>query len=137
MLSNLRRQRPRTEQEVQEAEAAFDVAADAESRAEADALQASRAEIESKDAVDNLKSQAKNRLLAFGANMPMVMQEIDKARWVHSRPLGPLGMHVKLKDLKYRDAFHSVLGSTLCQFAVRCEQDRRTMLDILKRCARR
>jgi chromosome segregation ATPase len=134
LLSNLRRQRPRSEQEVEEAEKAFDAAKEAESRAHEEAMQALRAEHESKEAVDNLRLQATNRLAAFGHNISIVMQEIDRARWVHSKPLGPLGMHVRLKDLKYRNAFHSVFGSTLCQFAVQCDQDRKTMMDILKRC---
>ena len=137
LASNLRRSRPKAEQDVAEAEKTFEVADQAEVQAKDEAMRASRAETESKEAVDNLRQQATNRLAAFGSNMALVMQEINRARWVHSKPLGPLGMHVKLKDLKYRNAFHSVLGTTLCQFAVRCEQDRRTMMDILSRCARR
>lgn len=136
LLSNLRRQRPRTEQDVQEAESAFEVAQEAESKAQSEALQAAKNEQASKEAIDNLRSQSTNRLNAFGSQMPLVMAEINKARWSHSKPIGPLGMHVKLKNVKYRDAFHRVLGSTLCQFAVRCEQDRRTMMEILKRCSR-
>ena len=137
LASKLRQNRPKSEQEVQEAEKAFEMAQHAEAQASGEALQASNAESASKEAVDNLRLQATNRLAAFGHNISSVMQEIDRARWVHSRPIGPLGMHVKLKDLKYRDAFHSVFGSTLCQFAVRCEQDRKTMMEILKRCTRK
>lgn len=137
LVSKLRQKRPRSEQEVQEAEKAFEAAQQVEEQAHGEALQASKAESSSREAVENLRLQATNRLAAFGSNVSSVMQEIDRARWAHSRPIGPLGMHVKLKDLKYRDAFHSVFGSTLCQFAVRCEQDRKTMMEILKRCSRK
>lgn len=95
-----------------------------------------KAESDVKESIDNLKTQATNRLSAFGSRMDSVMREIDAARWVHSKPIGPLGMYVKLKDPRYQNAFHSVMGMTLCQFAVRCDQDRRTMMEILKRCGR-
>ena len=85
----------------------------------------------------NLEGQSSDRLSAFGTNLALVMEEIRRARWVHSPPIGPLGLYVKLEDMDYKDAFHSLLGQSLCTFAVRDPRDRTTMLSIMQRCAKR
>lgn len=136
-LHNLTRQRPKLEQDVQLAEENVASAQEAEEQAKGNWEQAQQAENGRQETIHNLKAQANNRLAAFGQRMDLVMNAIARARWVHSKPIGPLGMHVKLKDMRYRDAFHQVIGSQLCQFAVRCSEDRQTMLDILKDCGTR
>ena len=85
----------------------------------------------------NLEGQSTDRLSAFGTNLTLILDEIRKTRWVHSPPIGPLGLYVKLEDMDYKDAFHSLLGQILCTFAVRDHRDRSTMLNILQRCAKR
>lgn len=136
MLSKLRRQKPKTEQDLDEARRTFEMAEAAEENARAEALEAQRLESNHSHTINNLKMQAKDKLTAFGDKLELVMAEIGRARWKHSKPIGPLGQHVKLNDKRYQEAFQQVMGSTLCQFAVRCEEDRRTMMDILFRCQR-
>jgi chromosome segregation ATPase len=135
LLANLRRQKPRLEQAVTEATEAVTKAEEIEKRATDARASAGKAESDKAAIIDNLKAQSTNRLNAFGHNISSVMREIDKAKWVMGKPIGPLGMHVKLEDPRYTQAFHSILASTLCQFAVRCDQDRRTMTAILRKCA--
>lgn len=87
--------------------------------------------------VRNLEGQSTDRLSAFGTNLPRVLDDIRKARWVHSPPIGPLGMYVRLDDMRYKNAIHSLLGSALCGFAVRHNTDKATMLKILQNAVKR
>jgi chromosome segregation ATPase len=134
LTANLRRQRPKIEQTITDAEAALVVAEAAANSATDTKLEASKQEAEQARRIENLKAQTGNRLNAFGNRIDLVMREIDKARWTAARPIGPLGMSVSLNDPRYKDTFHKQMGQTLCQFAVRNDQDRKTMMDILKRC---
>jgi len=109
-------------------------------RGEEGALQAQynehHKEVENKrQLLGNLEHQAKNRMATFGTGLDHVFKEFDRAKWVHSRPLGPLGAHVQLEDPKYQETMSSLLGQLMCCFAVRCSQDKATLMDILKRCA--
>ncbi|ORY25918.1 hypothetical protein BCR39DRAFT_542516 [Naematelia encephala] len=77
----------------------------------------------------NLERQKSSRLSAFGTRMDQFVEEMKRQRW-EGPVLGPLGLHVKLEDNQYRDAFHSVLGSLLCSFAVTTWNDR-TKLQVM------
>jgi chromosome segregation ATPase len=105
---------------------------DLEQQRDAQEAEASRA----KNTIRNLETQVSNRLSAFGTNIEAVLQEIDAARWRHSKPLGPLGRYVHLNDFQYKDVVSSHLGLLLCGFAVRCKEDRVQMMSILHRCSK-
>ena len=83
----------------------------------------------------NLENQAGNRLSAFGTNLDAVFQEFDRARWVKSRPLGPLGQYVQLVSDQYKDVITNQLGPLMCAFAVQDRTDKATCMQILQRCA--
>nr|XP_019004110.1 uncharacterized protein I203_03268 [Kwoniella mangroviensis CBS 8507]OCF67571.1 hypothetical protein I203_03268 [Kwoniella mangroviensis CBS 8507] len=83
--------------------------------------------------IKNLEGQSTNRLAAFGQGLNNVMRDIQRTKWRHSPPLGPLGMYVKLNDMYYRDTIQGILGATLCTFAVRDPHDRATLVEILRR----
>ncbi|WVF68702.1 hypothetical protein IAT40_003474 [Kwoniella sp. CBS 6097] len=85
------------------------------------------------DQISNLEKQSVNRLSAFGGGLDHVMRDIQRTQWVHSPPIGPLGMHVRLEDMSYRDLLHAVLGVNLCSFAVRHPRDRQTLTNILNK----
>jgi len=136
LIANLKRTKPKWEQTITEAEEAL-------AKAEAEEKIATNVRMEtSKEAkdmgarIDNLKAQSGSRLNAFGNKMDLVMREIDRAHWTAGKPIGPLGMHVSLTDHRYKDAFHSLMGQTLCLFAVLNDRDRSTMKEILVRCQR-
>lgn len=78
-------------------------------------------------------------LAAFGRNLRAVYQAIDRAQWVHSKPIGPLGMHVSLKDseARYQRLLDTMLSSTLTSWAVRDWRDKRTLLSIFQQCISR
>ena len=87
--------------------------------------------------IKNLEGQAANRNSAFGHRLELVFNEIDRATWVHSKPLGPLGMYVQLEDHRYKDIVSTLLGSLLCSFAVRHARDKQTLMNILRQCVQR
>lgn len=80
----------------------------------------------------NLQSQAGDRLAAYGYKLNVLFDEINRARWVHSKPLGPLGQYIQLEDPLYRRAFASTLGPIACAFAVRDPRDKATMSKVLR-----
>lgn len=68
---------------------------------------------------------------AYGQAVPELMKEIAKARWRGRSPLGPLGLHVKLKDQKWAYALRVGLGNVLGSFVVTDYQDQRTLRKML------
>ncbi|KAL7423017.1 Structural maintenance of chromosomes protein 6 [Cryptotrichosporon argae] len=76
--------------------------------------------------------QQTNQLFKFGQKIDIVMRMIDQERWIHSKPLGPLGNYVKLQDMRYANVITSHIGSTMCSFAVRDGRDRVKLMKILQ-----
>lgn len=136
LIANLKRTKPKVEQTITEAEEALAKAVAEENIATDVRMEASKAASDMGARIDNLKAQSGSRLNAFGHKMDLVMREIDRAHWTAGKPIGPLGMHVSLTDHRYKDAFHSLMGQTLCLFAVLNDRDRSTMKEILIRCQR-
>ena len=87
--------------------------------------------------LQNLEGQSTDRLSAFGTKMGLVLDAMSKRRWVGARPIGPLGMHVRLEDARYTDAIQSMLGANMCSFAVHDRRDQGTMMQLLKDCAKK
>ena len=136
LIANLKRTRPVLEQTVTDGEAALIKAEDHEQKSTDIRLEASAAETAMAGRISDLKAQSGSRLNAFGRRIDLVMREIDRARWTGGKPIGPLGMHVSLTDQRYKKAFESQLGQSLCLFAVLNDRDRATMREILIRCQR-
>jgi chromosome segregation ATPase len=84
--------------------------------------------------LQNLHGQKNNQMAVFGAGIDQVLKEIQKVRWSGGPPIGPLGRYVTLKDPKYAGVLLSVLGNTMCSFAVRNAADRAQLQQILSRC---
>ncbi|KAF9545005.1 Structural maintenance of chromosomes protein 6 [Mortierella hygrophila] len=99
-----------------------------------------RAQRERKDnneRIQQLMSQKQNSLRAFGQSIPDVLRDIDEVTkrrgWKGEAPTGPLGRHVKLKEKNYKDIIEAVLSPVMNAFAVTHDQDRSTLLNILRR----
>ncbi|GHJ88325.1 hypothetical protein NliqN6_4727 [Naganishia liquefaciens] len=77
-------------------------------------------------------------LAAFGRNLRQVYAAIDRAQWAHSKPIGPLGMHVSIdpKDAPYQKILDTLLANSLASWAVRDSRDKRTLLNIFQQCIR-
>ncbi|KLT43062.1 P-loop containing nucleoside triphosphate hydrolase protein [Cutaneotrichosporon oleaginosum] len=134
--SGLQRQLPQSERAVATAKAELDEATKALSDIQLEATEAERQYSEAKRSLDNLQARRTDRLAPYGRNLRWVMQAIEAAQWKHSKPIGPLGLHVKLKDPVYRNCLSNMLGSSLCSFAVRDPADQNTLQRIFEQCAR-
>lgn len=135
-LSGLQRQLPQAERAVANAKAAHDEAEKELKEAEAETNEAEGKFNELKRNLDNLQARRTDRLAPYGRNLQSVMRAIDSAQWKVSRPIGPLGLHIKLKDDTYRRCISNLLGGSLCAFAVRDVADQNQLLRIFEQCAR-
>lgn len=130
------RARPTKEKEARDAAAACDAAEQAE-RAKATLRdEANQALDQARRNLQPFQRASRDGLEKFGNNIRMVMDRIQKANWRAGAPLGPLGRYVQLEDESYRGVLESYLGGLMNQFAVRCDEDRLTLLKILTECSR-
>ncbi|PVF98656.1 P-loop containing nucleoside triphosphate hydrolase protein [Serendipita vermifera] len=67
----------------------------------------------------------------YGDQMPEILRAIDNAQWRGQKPLGPLGLHVKLKDKRWANALRVGIGNLLGNFAVTDHADRNQLKKIL------
>lgn len=67
----------------------------------------------------------------YGRSMPKVLEAIGKTRWRDRKPIGPLGLHVKLRDQFWAPALRMGIGNVLGSFAVTNNQDGKTLKIIL------
>jgi structural maintenance of chromosomes protein 6 len=67
----------------------------------------------------------------YGEQMPEILRAIDNAQWRGQKPLGPLGLYVKLKDKKWADVLRVGIGNALGNFAVTDHADRNQLKKIL------
>ncbi|ETS63981.1 hypothetical protein PaG_02317 [Moesziomyces aphidis] len=81
-----------------------------------------------------LRDSARNRLVAYGGSkVPVLLQAINNEPGWRSKPIGPLGTHVKLKDMRWQRVLESVIGNTLNSFFVSNHQDRQRLKKIMDR----
>ncbi|KAF9924950.1 Structural maintenance of chromosomes protein 6 [Linnemannia zychae] len=118
------------EQKVEEMSSRYEQANSVVARARRDRT-------ENAQRINEIKAQMQNSLKAFGATIPEVLQDIEdvtrRRGWRGEVPTGPLGRHVKLKEQAYKDIIESVLSPVLNSFAVTNDQDRSTLMNILKK----
>lgn len=77
-----------------------------------------------------------NRLNRYGQKLQAVWAEIDKVHWDGGKPIGPLGVHVKVKpgEERYIKVIESAMGINLVAWAVRTAGDRAKLMKIFKTC---
>ena len=83
-----------------------------------------------KETLDRLMQSKKDNLLMFGPRMREILQEINATNF-RMKPIGPLGMHVKLKDMRWSKTIDSIIGSLLNNFVVSNREDRDKLQRIL------
>lgn len=136
LLQNMTRARPTKEKEASDATAARDRAEETCRLKEEARDEASQAYDQAKRNLAPFQRASRNGLEKFGSNIGAVMERIKRAQWRAGPPLGPLGQYVQLEDESYRPVLESALGGLMCSFAVRCDEDRLTLLRILTECSR-
>lgn len=78
------------------------------------------------------KEQENNSLAPYGRNIKKVQEQIAKMRWHGDMPLGPLGVHVKVKEpQKWANLMRSQIGQYMTSFACTDGRDRAQLKKIL------
>ena len=71
-----------------------------------------------REQIQRCVEQQNNSLALYGRNLKNVVERIRQMRWNGQKPLGPLGVYVKLKDHVWADLLRTVLGNNMSSFAV-------------------
>ncbi|KAG1906517.1 uncharacterized protein F5891DRAFT_941410 [Suillus fuscotomentosus] len=74
--------------------------------------------------ISQCKEKGQNALAPYGRDIKGVLDQIAKMRWHGDVPVGPLGIHVKLKDVAWADLMRIQLGGLMSAFAVTDARDR-------------
>ncbi|KAJ7146572.1 hypothetical protein C8R44DRAFT_560497, partial [Mycena epipterygia] len=74
-------------------------------------------------AIENCLKADEDRYAAYGQNIQKVVEQINQTRWHGETPLGPFGIHVKLRDPKWAQLLRFQLQKLLCSFAITDAQD--------------
>ncbi|PCH39760.1 nucleoside triphosphate hydrolase protein [Wolfiporia cocos MD-104 SS10] len=76
----------------------------------------------------------KSQLAPFGRDMDKVLAEIQRANWYGNKPVGPIGMYVKLRDAHtWAPLMRVQLGNFMSAFALTDARDRSTLDRILRK----
>ena len=81
-----------------------------------------------------LQSQKDNHLRSFGVTIPEVLQEIGRRRGeFHSKVVGPVGKHIRLRDLQWSQAMFNIIGGLLPNFIVQDFHDANILKEIFRK----
>ncbi|EMD31410.1 hypothetical protein CERSUDRAFT_163056 [Gelatoporia subvermispora B] len=87
-----------------------------------------------RDALNMCDERERNKLAPYGKNLDKVFADIQRERWNGHRPVGPFGLHVKVREPeKWAQIMRVQLGSLMAAFAVTDAGDRRTLEQILRK----
>ncbi|KAJ3163667.1 Structural maintenance of chromosomes protein 6 [Geranomyces michiganensis] len=88
-------------------------------------MNAERASCEEK--IRNLRASNTDNLQSYGAGMRKTLDMIEdfeqKGRWRGPKPVGPIGLHVRLLEQHFARTIETVLGGALNSFVVETQED--------------
>ncbi|KHJ30520.1 putative dna repair protein rad18 [Erysiphe necator] len=79
-----------------------------------------------------LNSGRRDPMAGYDVKMPRLLNQIRQDREFKNTPVGPLGLHIKLKDATWGDILETQLGVQLNGFIVTNTSDQRRMSNYLK-----
>ncbi|PQE14521.1 hypothetical protein CJF30_00007117 [Rutstroemia sp. NJR-2017a BBW] len=95
-------------------------------------LDAKRREVEAcATRVRDLQNERPNPMLGYHPKMQQLINRIRDDREFREKPLGPVGLHLKLKEPKWSDILEQVLGGALNAFVVTNRQDQARLQAIM------
>ncbi|TFY54390.1 hypothetical protein EVJ58_g8895 [Rhodofomes roseus] len=74
----------------------------------------------------------KNKLAPYGNRMDQVLAAIERTNWYGNRPVGPLGLYVKVKEPIWAPLMRVQLGGLMTAFAITDSRDRAQLGQLLK-----
>jgi chromosome segregation ATPase len=84
--------------------------------------------------IDRAQRSQTHPLAAYGEGMGQALDNIKSARWHGDVPLGPFGLHVKIRDQRWANVIRSRLGPSMFSFLVTDARDRVQLKRILDSC---
>lgn len=85
--------------------------------------------------IGQLKRSENNKYAAYGPGMAQAISRITQTKWHGDVPLGPLGLHVKVRDPDaWADLLAQQLSGQLTAFAITDARDRDMLKKILESC---
>ncbi|PWN49183.1 P-loop containing nucleoside triphosphate hydrolase protein [Violaceomyces palustris] len=103
-----------------------------ESEKQRERLQLKAAEIDKN--LSRYRSSGKDRLMAFGGPaVPALCAAIESETGWRKKPIGPIGMHIRLKDKKWASVLETVLSNHLNAFCVTNHADRQRLTTLMRR----
>ncbi|KAJ3155633.1 Structural maintenance of chromosomes protein 6 [Geranomyces variabilis] len=119
-LRELQKERDANGRQVEAAQAE-----EAEARRSLANLDAER--ISCQDKIRNLRSRDTDDVQAYGTGMRQTLQMIEQfeqqGRWRGPKPVGPIGLHVRLLEQDFARTIETVLGGALNSFVVETQED--------------
>jgi len=76
--------------------------------------------------------QQNNSLAPYGRDLKSVLERIGRMSWHGQKPLGPLGVYVKMKERVWADLLRIILGSHMSSFAVTDIRDLHVLKKLLQ-----
>lgn len=108
--------------------------AEEELRNKAGPIHKQRSDIQqAEDALQNLKKDRGHQSDGFHDRMPMLLRAIQQESSFGSRPIGPLGQHVRLLKPKWSAVLENSIGGTLGSFLVSTKRDMNILLGVMQR----
>lgn len=85
--------------------------------------------------LDKAQNGVREKIKQFGENLPEAMRQIkaNSLKFVHP-PIGPIGMHVELKDMSWSVPMDATIGQYMRNFITRDHSDQKLLESILKSC---
>lgn len=83
--------------------------------------------------IRDLRGQQENRVRAFGNQMPDILRDIERERGFIKRPLGPIGMYIRVSNPEWIPVMESLLGGSLNTFLCENHSDKNLLTTIFRR----
>lgn len=80
--------------------------------------------------IQRLAAASANNVTAYGSKVPQLLRAINQERRWKQKPVGPIGLYVKLKDAKWAGVLEIVFGDMLNAFCVTCHHDRVLLMEL-------
>ncbi|KAF3236445.1 Structural maintenance of chromosomes protein 6 [Orbilia oligospora] len=85
-----------------------------------------------KDALKQLTSSHSGNLNLYGQNIPKLIEAIGRTSWKAEKPIGPIGLFVKLKDKKWSSIVERQLGRVLTGFITSSLEDKDRLMSLTR-----
>ncbi|RUP50873.1 hypothetical protein BC936DRAFT_137276, partial [Jimgerdemannia flammicorona] len=88
---------------------------------------------EAETTIRDLRGQQEDRVRAFGNQMPDILRDIAQERGFRVRPVGPIGMYVRVTRPEWIPVLEAVIGNSLNNFVCENHDDAKLLMNILSR----